>query len=68
MKKYKRLSEGLRYNTDYFYAGKNFKGGEKIDTVIGVLEEFIMELKKWKKEGWDKIDSQDRGEYIPLKN
>ena len=66
MERYKRLKEGERYNTGYLIAGKDLKG-EKIDTLIGVLEEFIMELKRWKKDGWDNVDSLGKGEFIPLK-
>ena len=61
----KRFNEGLRYNSDYFEAGKNFKEPEKIITVIGVLEEFIMELKKWEKQGWKEVQGY-KGEFIPL--
>lgn len=67
MEKYKRFKEGERYNTNYLIAGKDLKGGEKIDTLIGVLEEFIIELKRWKKQGFDNVGSMDKGEFIPLK-
>ena len=68
MKRYKPLlKEGMRYNTDYFEAGKDLRSSEKIDTVINVLEEMIMELKAWKKAGASKV-SGNKGEFIPMWN
>jgi hypothetical protein len=66
MKRYKSiLKEGMRYNTSYFEAGKDLRSAKKIDTVIGVLEEMIMELKAWKKEGAKEVQG-NKNEFIPL--
>jgi hypothetical protein len=61
----KRFNEGLRYNTDYLEAGKNLRYPENIDVMIGVLEEFLMELQRWKKQGWGEVSGY-KGEFIPL--
>jgi hypothetical protein len=61
----KRFSEGLRYNTDYFEAGKNLKQPKDIMLIIKELKEFTTELQNWKKQGWNEI-SGDKGEFIPL--
>ena len=70
MEKYKRkFEEGMRYNTVYFIPTKNFET-EKIDHIIGDLERFIIELKRWKSQGAKEVgahgDLKRGGEYIPL--
>ena len=73
MKRYKsiikenkvQLKEGMRYNTDYFEAGKDLRSSADIDKVIGTLKEFIKELESWKKQGVGEVQG-NKGEFIPM--
>jgi len=62
----KRFSEGLRYNTDYFIAGKNLQEPQDIYEVMDELKKFLLELQKWNKQGWNEVSGNKGGEFIPL--